>query len=98
MKFERVSLTLPIEILEKSDKIAKERKEDRSTIMRELLSRGLTEYLEKSAVSLYSDGTVSLGRASEIAGVSLWKFIDILKENKIPIKYDIDDIRKDTKI
>ncbi|MFA4820472.1 MAG: UPF0175 family protein [Candidatus Aenigmatarchaeota archaeon] len=95
MKFERVSLTLPGEMLEKSDKIAKERKEDRSTIMRELLSRGLNDYLEKSTIKLYSNGVISLGKASEIAGVSVWKFIDLLKENKVAIKYDIDDMKKD---
>ena len=41
MKLGRVSMTVPKELLEKSDKIAKEELEDRSTVMRELLALGL---------------------------------------------------------
>lgn len=97
MKQERVSLTLPKELLEKSEKIAKEKLEDRSTVMRELLSLGLKEYTINEAVKMYMEGKVSLGKAAESADVSIWKFIDILKEKKIPIKYEIEDIRKEIK-
>ena len=41
MKPGRVSLTVPKDIVEKSDKIAKEKLEDISTIIRELLALGL---------------------------------------------------------
>ncbi len=95
MNQERVSITLPKELLEKSDRIAKERSEDRSTVMRELLGIGLKEYMENKAVKFYLEGKLSLGKAAEIAGVSIWRFIDILKEKKIPIKYDIDDVKNE---
>jgi predicted HTH domain antitoxin len=91
MKQERVRLTLPKELLEESDKIAKEKLEDRSTVMRELLFLGLKEYMENKAVKLYVDGRISLDKTAEISNVSIWNFIDILKERKVPIKYDMDD-------
>lgn len=95
MKQERISLTLPKDLLEKSEKIAKEKLEDRSTVMRELLSLGLKEYMENEAVKLYTKRMVSLGKAAEIAGVSMWNFIDILKIRKVPINYDMEDMKRE---
>ena len=95
MKLDRVSLTVPKELLEKSDKIAKEKLEDRSTVMRELLALGLKEYMIKDAVNQYTEGKVSMEKAAELADISIWKFFDVLKEKKIPIRYDLEDIKKE---
>ena len=95
MKINRISLTLPDELLEKSERIAKEKSEDRSTVMRELLSLGIKQYMVNEAVELYVDGKVSLEKAAEISDVSIWKFMDVLKDKKVPIKYDLEDIKKE---
>lgn len=95
MKLERISLTVPKEILEKSEKIAKEKLEDRSTVMRELLALGLKQYMVKSALNQYMEGKISMERAAELADVSIWKFLDILKDKKIPIRYDLEDIKRE---
>lgn len=95
MKLGRVSLTVPKELLEKSDKIAKEKLEDRSTVMRELLNLGIKQYMTKEAVEQYTEGKVSMEKAAELADVSIWKFLDILKEKKTPIRYDLEDIKKE---
>ena len=80
MKLGRVSLTVPKEIVEKSDKIAKEKLEDRSTVMRELLALGLKQYMTIDAVNQYAEGKVSVEKAAELADISIWKFLDVLKE------------------
>ncbi len=49
----------------------------------------------KDAMSKYVEGKVSMEKAAELADVSIWKFLDVLKENKIPIRYDLDDIRRE---
>ncbi len=95
MKVDRISLTVPKEILEKSDRIAKEKLEDRSTVMRELLNLGLKQYLLQEAIKQYTEGKVSMGKAVELANVSVWKFLDEMKDRKIPIRYDLDDIKKE---
>ena len=97
MEINRISLTLPNEILEKSEEIAKERMEDRSTVIRELLRIGIKQHMMNQAVILYSEGKINLGKASETAGVSLWKFLDILKDRKVPLKYSQDDIKNEIK-
>jgi len=97
MKVNRISLTLPNEILDKSDKIAKEKLEGRSTILRELLFLGLKQYIIQDAINIYIEGKVSMEKAAELADISIWKFLDVLKERKIPIRYDLEDIRKEIK-
>ncbi|MBI2134823.1 UPF0175 family protein [Candidatus Woesearchaeota archaeon] len=95
MKLGRVSLTVPKELLEKSEKIAKEKLEDRSTVMRELLALGLKHYMIGKAVEKYSEGRVSMEKAAELADISIWKFLDILKEKKMPLRYDLEDIKRE---
>ena len=95
MKLNRISLTIPEGLLAQSEEIAKEKTEDRSTVLRELLSLGIQQYRIEKALRLYMDGKVSLGKAAEMASVSLWKFLDVLKEKKIPLRYDLEDIKKE---
>mgnify|MGYP001586407347 CR=1 FL=1 len=95
MKLGRVSLTVPRELLEKSEKIAKEKLEDRSTVMRELLALGLKQYMIKDALEMYVEGKISMEKAAELADVSIWKFLDVLKERKMPLRYDLEDIKRE---
>ena len=34
-------------------------------------------------------------KGAEIADVSIWKFLDLMKERKIPIRYDLEDLKKE---
>lgn len=43
----------------------------------------------------YKEGKISLGKSSEIAEVSIWRFLDLMKERKIQMKYNLDDIKKE---
>ena len=36
------------------------------------------------AISLFSDGVLSFGKAAELAGMNKWKFMDLLREKKVP--------------
>jgi len=47
------------------------------------------------AVNLYKEGLISLGKASEIAGVSRWEMFDILAAKKIPLQYYPEDLEED---
>ena len=47
------------------------------------------------AMKLYATGKLSMGKSAELADVSIWKFLDLMKERKIPIKYDLKDIKKE---
>ncbi|MBP8293520.1 MAG: UPF0175 family protein [Caldilineaceae bacterium] len=47
------------------------------------------------AVHLYSQRRLSLGKARELAGMSLWTFRQLLAAREIPAHYDEDDLLSD---
>jgi len=47
------------------------------------------------ALFLYEKGKLSFGKARELAGLSVWEFMEKLSENKIPLNYDIEDLKED---
>lgn len=47
------------------------------------------------AVSLYTQGRLSLGKALELADMSLWEFRKLLTFRRISRHYDQQDLQKD---
>ena len=84
------------EDLEKELKLIEEvEKTDRATVIRKLLSIGVSEWKKKYALDLYREGKVSLWKAAKIAGLSLWEMIDLLAKEKVLLNYTIEDLRED---
>ncbi len=50
------------------------------------------------ALELYREGRVSLGKAAEIAGLSLREFLYELRSRSIPLNYDLEELEQDLKI
>ena len=46
-------------------------------------------------IHLYAEGRLSIGKARELAGVSLWEFRQILASRKIAPHYDVEDLESD---
>ena len=53
------------------------------------------EVRRELAVLLYSMGRLSLGKARELAGMSLWQFRQTLGSRRIPPHYDEQDLEED---
>ncbi|MGE0084688.1 MAG: UPF0175 family protein [Desulfococcaceae bacterium] len=47
------------------------------------------------AMFLYEHKHISLSKACEISGISLWEFFEINRDLGIPIHYTRDDLKKD---
>ena len=47
------------------------------------------------ALHLYKNGTISLGKAGEIVGLSKQEMLHRLSIRRIPINYDVDDLESD---
>jgi len=47
------------------------------------------------AISLYAQGRLSVGKARELAGMSLWEFRQLLASRRISPHYDVDDFEDD---
>jgi predicted HTH domain antitoxin len=55
----------------------------------------LDELRMELAIHLYEQGRLSVGKAHELAGRSLWEFRQILGSRRIPPHFDIDDLAQD---
>ncbi len=94
---EPISLRLPRETIDKLDKIANKEQKDRSTLIRELLDDGIQEKDIEHAVELYREGQATSWKAAQNAGISLWNFLEILREKKVLIQYSEHDLKEDLK-
>lgn len=75
-----ISVDLPGDLIN----IFKIRERDFPAVVRETLS-----------IELYREGLISMGKAAEIASVSLWEMQEILAKRKVPIHYYPEDLEKD---
>ncbi len=47
------------------------------------------------AVRLYAKGLLSFGKARELAGISRWAFHDLLGDEGIPRRYEVEELEED---
>ncbi len=80
---ERLSIVIPSELNKEIEKLQKVLEMDKSSTIRHLLLKSIREIKIETALDEYKKGKVSFGKASEIAGVNLWEFIDICHRHKI---------------
>ena len=53
------------------------------------------QLLVELAVHLYAQGRLSLGKAHELAGLSLWELRQLLGLRKIPPHFEAEDLMQD---
>lgn len=97
MKEKLTSFRLPIEIDKEIEKLASLEDTDKSKLMRELLVMGIKEKRLQEALKLYQEGKITLWKAAQIADVSLWKMMEIIKERKITLQYSERELKEDLK-
>ena len=90
-----VTLRVPEDVLKMIDEIARREGKEKSEVIRELLKIGLRNKLVEDALKAYRERKVSMWKAAKIAGLSLWEFIEVLRERGIEIQYGIRDLEED---
>ena len=77
------------------EEMEREEKLDRATALRKLISMGLRQWKLQRAIRLYSEGRVSAWKAAEMAGLTLYEFLDELRVRRIPAQYTLEDLEED---
>lgn len=90
-----VSVRLSKETLAEVDRLAARLKTDRSEALRRFIERGLREARLDEALDLLRREKVSVGRAAEMAGITLYEMLDLVKVHRIPSGYGPDDLERD---
>ncbi|MEM2123472.1 MAG: UPF0175 family protein [Candidatus Bathyarchaeia archaeon] len=94
---ELVAARLPESLVSDLKKIESVEQTDRSTVLRKLLYKAVTEWKKEHAARLYAEGSITLERAAMDAGISLREMMEYLKRRKIPVQYDAEDLEEDMK-
>jgi predicted HTH domain antitoxin len=94
---ERISFVVPKEMKKALGDLQRLTGEDRSTLLRMLIDKGLAETRMDIAVDRYVKDRASLGKASSLAGVSLWGLLDELKRRNVALKYSTAEAEAEIK-
>ena len=82
---------MPDDLKKEIDSLKTLYNEEQSSLIRRLLKKSINEEKIELAVKMYIDEKISLGKASELAGISIWEMFDELKRRNIALKYKISD-------
>lgn len=94
-KEELVATRLPENLLTELKRIEGIEQTDRSTVLRKLLYRAISDWKKEYVAKLYAEGRVTLERAAMDADVSVREMMEYLKDRKIPAQYDVEDLEED---
>jgi predicted HTH domain antitoxin len=92
-----ITSRLPDDIIKEIEKISKAEQLDKSSVVRRLLAKAIAQWNLDCALDAYQKGDASLGRATEMAKVSIWSFMTKMSERKIPLNYSTNDLQDDLK-
>jgi predicted HTH domain antitoxin len=90
-----VSARLETEEMELLDSLAHLSGLERASLIRTILKKGLDELRLELAINQYRDEKVTLSRAAEIAGLSLWDLIARMKPLALDLPIDDHDLQQD---
>lgn len=88
---ERISFVIPKQLKKSLRELQQLTGEDQSTLLGKLVDKGLNETKMDIAIDQYVKEKTSLERSSNIAGVSLWSFLDELRRRNVALKYSLAD-------
>ena len=82
-----MTVRLPEEDLKVIDEISKKEKKDKSTTVRDLVELGKIYF----AIIQYRENKISIGKAAEIAGLTISEMMDLLSRLGIESNLDLAD-------
>ena len=88
---ERISFVIPKHLRKSLRELQELTGDDQSTLLRKLVDKGLAEAKMDIAVERYVKERTSLEQSSSVAGVSLWRFLDELRQRNVSLKYSTAD-------
>lgn len=90
-----VASRLPEDLVHDLELIEQYEEADRSTVIRRLLRRAVSDWKRDFYARQYGESKLTLARAAQEAGISLWEMMEYIRLRKIGVQYDMDDFRRD---
>ena len=95
--YENIAARIPESVIKDIDFLVREEKIDRSKAIRELLSDAVKRKLIEVALDKYANRLISLGRAAELAKLSIVDFIKVAADRKVHVNYSLASLEADFK-
>ncbi len=83
MTYKTIATRVPKEIDEFLQKIMREERLDKSATTRRILELGISEWRKERALDTLKKGKATLAKAAEIAALSIYEMIELVKEKKM---------------
>ena len=96
-KEEMVAARLPETLVSDIKKIEAVEQTDRSSVLRKLLDKAVTDWKKEYAAKRYAEGSITLERAATDADVSVREMMEYFKQKKTVSQYDREDLEEDMK-
>ena len=94
-----ISVRVEKDILKELEKLEEQWQTDRSEAIRRLLVNALKEWKIQHALEELAKHKISIGKAAERAGISLWEMLELVKEKNIDwTGYNDEDLEQDLKL
>ena len=98
MTLKPLAVRIPEDLQKQIAELVMSEKSDKATIVRNLLELGIAEERKNIALHLLRDEQVTFTKAAEIAKLSLWEFMDLIKQRKIEwVRYTVEDVESEMK-
>ncbi len=88
------SMRLDFVLLHQLDGLAKRHRSDRTTVLKRVVETGLKGVFLEEAIAEYRQKRISAWKAAELAGITLWDFLDELKARGEFFETSEDDLRE----
>ncbi|MCI0562322.1 MAG: UPF0175 family protein [Nitrososphaera sp.] len=95
MKQDAIGIRLPKDVLTKIERLSREEHEDRSTMIRKLVMLGYADFVKEKAAERYLQGKVTLSRAAQESGLTLWEMEKYLVERGFKSSYSAEDLERE---
>ena len=95
MHAQTITTRLPTQLVKELETTAEMEHVGKSDIVRRLLVEGLEHWRIEKALEQYRKGKFSFGQAVRFAKVSVWRFTELMKEQRVHLNYDLEELKHD---
>lgn len=92
---ETVSVRIDKPELNEIGEISRLEKKTKSTVLRDVLERGIKEKKLEIALKRFRDNEATAWKAAKMAGVPLTQFLDVLVQKGIDFHYGVKELKED---
>tara|TARA_Y100000310_G_C20456182_1_gene703178 strand:- start:85 stop:387 length:303 start_codon:yes stop_codon:yes gene_type:complete len=92
-----ISTRVPEDLDKELDWYAKKEKLGKTIALRKVIDKGLKDIKLEYALEQYQKGKITVWKAADVAAISLWEMLEIIKERRIPSPYTTKDVEEDIK-